>query len=332
MDSIFSLNLVTGSPRLAKPIRGCLKWLLLLVVILSPVPSMAQVATPGFAPAAPVVLEPDGLVGSSATITPANPAAMQWGAPSRAALGQFEAQRTIPGNSNTEKYQGAFAGLRIVTERWSFALEALTQADRENSFEFEETVQEAAGALKLAGFITIGAQLGISAITDGVDTLDGQTRTWGAGIRLGELFYLGGGLQAETVDIVTDTLEATLERENTFYGVALRSGGKGFLYRLEVARNIAPNFTYKGSDFGGLQQDQAALEFNLGGFLLGFTAHQIEENNQGDSVEAQTVDIGFASQGGLNFTGRVTQTARVDANGDSVSDTQMGSLALAVLF
>ena len=114
---------------------------LVLVVMLAPM-AQAQVAVPGFTSGAPRVLMPGGIIPSRATFTTPNPAAMQWGAPSRAGIGQIDGTRENKINDSTSDITGVYGGLRYVADKGSIAVESTRLESTSSNYDFSESSTE----------------------------------------------------------------------------------------------------------------------------------------------------------------------------------------------
>lgn len=135
-----------------------------------------------------------------------NPAAMQWGSPSRIGAGYSQGQSvTNPASPDHDNFSGQEGGARLVGSLFSLALDASQlQSDNKpnnNQSEFTNTARGALG-VRLGKHVALGIgqadeqiqSPGASAPT----RVTLQTPQYGVSLRLDEWFFLGGALGTES--------------------------------------------------------------------------------------------------------------------------------------
>ena len=251
---------------------------------------------------------------------PENPAVMQWGSPSRigAAAGQAQAV-TTPSSTNpnpakvNDDYSLTGGGIRLVGRYVSAAAQysELDSTTRPNNL--AEYYQNAGAALafRLSRSLAVGAgqinQTSRWSQPGGSLRQDDQIPQLGLGLRLGEWFYLGGAAGEDYA-----TYKDSLTPANNFrtwhdvfkYGVGIRTSGTLVAhleyYVVDYERYAKRNLVYAGK----LTANTGVAEFNLGGFLLGYTMTHTDRYSDAPATDTQRLDIGYAPFNGLSVVAR----------------------------
>jgi hypothetical protein len=273
-----------------------------LVSLLGMGVARAQVAVTELTPAAPRYFFSDALGIASATVTPDNPAAVQWGAPSRVAFGVFRLNETDPSTPGSDQtFKGKFLGFRGVGERWGFGIESLT-AERDTAT-FKESASSAQLSYQVIPGLALGGGLERSKQDTGANTDTLKGRTFGLSVNLNKFFYLGYAMGTETLDTGAGTSGS---RDTTLIGVAVRTEGS---VRWHLAWDELDKDDYNGSVSGkGFDATMLTVQAGLGNWLLGGQRFKLEGKSASLDVRSTVFDVGWAPEKGLTVTGRLAKS------------------------
>jgi len=264
--------------------------------------AQAQVAAPSLVPTAPRVLDPTS-VPAEANFTPANPAAMQWGAPSRVGIGTLRSRLTSDApNTDDLTYQGNYGGARLVGESLSLGAEVASISEVESTFALDNSSANAALAAQFGGWMAFGVGYASNTIEFGNSTDESTTPSGGVSLRLGESFFVGGALGEQSLshsddDPLSPDFEAS--RRVEWYGVGFRTGGD-VLFHAEINVENRRHYEINGRESGGYRVQQGVLELNVWNILLAARAGSVDTKIKGKSPLGYTAaDIGWAPLQGL---------------------------------
>ncbi len=243
-----------------------------------------------------------------------NPAVMQWGSPSRVGAAYTRGQSlTDPAGPDHDNFSGLAGGLRLVGGRFSLAIEG-SQLDSDNKpnnnqAEFQSATRGALG-VRLGDHVSLGigqanTQTQVAGAT-APTRVTLETPQYGVSLRLGEWFFLGGALGTDTYKFEDQAASANnfSGKRNVFkYGVGMRTAG-GVRTHLEyyvVDRSAFTDSTLTG---GRENARSGVLEFNLGGFLLGYATTHVERDQGQSSTDLDRGDIGYAPFEGMTIVAR----------------------------
>ena len=282
----------------------------------------AQVAVPSIAPAALRINNSEIPIFATATFTPENPAALQWGAPSRIGGGTMvSANSSRRFDGKAESFKGTFAGLRLVGQRISLAAEVV---DFEVLFPANvppalppKDVEERNSSLALAFSLPEWLAYGISSekvertIRNRRIEVDGATL--GISWRVGENLFLGAAVGKDDATRTFPLPQKSAERDTLMAGVGLRGGGD-LIWHIEYSyfrrKAFKDQFGVALPGFQGFEIQQGMIEAIWWDLLLGVTAYNgksLESLNE-EEIASLTVDYGIAPLSGLTLTGRYERT------------------------
>ena len=260
----------------------------------------AQVALPELTPAAPRYFFSDALGITSVTITPDNPAALQWGKPHRWAFGQLKLYEKDPANpANDQDASGRYAGVRGVGERWAAGIETIST--KRSPTTFKETATSGQLSFQVVPGLALGLGLERGKTDNGTTTDRLKGSTYGLSVNLNKVFYLGYAEGTEDVD----SGGVSASRDVTMMGVALRTEGKVSWHLAwdQVEKNdFAGGFTGKGLDM-----TTATVQAGLGNLLLGVQRFKVVFKSANGDAKATVVDVGWAPEKGLSVAARVSK-------------------------
>jgi hypothetical protein len=288
-----------------------LLWFLLMPALLLGTVAQAQVAAPELTP----VAFHNFLVGllghSGATITPDNPAALQWSDGSLVGAGEFN-QST----SNGQTFRGKFVGFRGVGDRLGIAAD-VTRADQTDAPVGKEYTNTTQLSLRLVGGLALGIGFDKGTAEAPTQTLAGKT--FGFSADLGKNFYVGAAAGRET-----EGGTASGDRSKRMYGIAWRPQGA---WRWHLALDhVATGET--GALLPGFKTDTATVQAAVGAWLLGVSQSRMEWPAFGISGTIHTYDLGWVPEkGGLAVTLR-----RIATDTNTGVTVALNSLAVSYLF
>ena len=264
----------------------------------APRPAEAQVAVPTIIPVSP------SLNGSPAGFVTPNPAAMQWGAPSRIGLGAGNGE-IKPDAGETTEYRATFGGARLVGQRLSIAGEAVSLRDRSGPRDFAIDTGAGAVAARPMSPLVIGVGYANQDDRQGLIESTQTSLSGGASYRLGEWLYVGGALGQDKLAIKdkTDPLQTyRFDGDRPFWlaGAGIRYGGRVRIHPEYYMVDRDP-FEENGTKFSEVKAQAGVAEIGLGPLALGFRAAHNEERSIGSHIktDAQVYDVAWAPMLGL---------------------------------
>jgi hypothetical protein len=293
-----------------------LVWLgIVPMLLLAAASAQAQVAAPDLVPAAPRYLQPGDLGVTSATFTVDNPAALQWGKPSRAAFGIVKLTRSPTGGPD-DKHSGYIVGYRGVSDGWAFGLEHLS-VDQDNS-----SARETASSGHLAFQVLEGLALG-AGLDQGKDDSGGgaydktDARTIGVSVNLKKVFFFGYAVGRDTFENDAGT---TGGRDTSMYGVAIRPEGS-WHWHLAYDKLDKGNFT---NGVGrGFDLTTITIQVVASNVLVGAQQVTKDPKGGGSQFKATVIDAGWAPDHGLSVTGRLSDGKNTSAGATTETDKLM---------
>jgi hypothetical protein len=275
---------------------------LLAAAVLLASAAHAQVAVPGMEPGAPrYTIQPErGYNG--ATITPDNPAALQWGGPSRVVAGYLKDDADMLGTADDGK--GYLLGFRGVWERLGLGLEQLRVVKNGGAFEDDSSVQL---SVRVFDFLSLGVGKE-RAHHDSVGSFTQIDETdYGLSLRLARVFYVG--YAKGTHDYSASGVFTPDSRDVTQYGVALRTEG-AWRWLLSYDRMKKEYFAVGGSP--GMDSKTSTIQLLTANWLLGIAQSQVAD--LGFTLETKTryLDLGWVPEkAAWSYTARISSAERV---------------------
>lgn len=275
----------------------------------------AQVAVPNLAPGAPQLGNAFLFDISTYSFAPDNPAAMQWGSPSRAGGGWIEGSSNVsdPAIGKSDVVRGQYTGLRWVGEDISIAGEkslldvtfptnSIKEDHHSFAFAFETNNNLAIGISSTSGrkdFDLLGTN----------SSLKVTNRTLGFSWKTGENLFLGAAYGKDYAEISTAGV-ATVEAKRPYamYGMGLRGGG-GMIWHMEVTQIVKHSYLdtvgNHVAEGYGYKLSQGTLTFGFWNMIFGGSVYQLKADQAtGPTVKGTVLDGGWAPPIGLTITGR----------------------------
>jgi len=307
----------------------CASWL-----AISPDNAAAQVAVSPLAPIAPIVNGNPGRI--SAGFVLLNPAAQQWGAPSRVGIGFLDGETDVL-KQGTYDYDGRLAGMRLVGMRFSLALEQLEIDGIDTAALQNLTFKQSNAALSMRLFdpLSLGVGYGKQSYQSGTASQTVTTGTLGGSLRIGEWLYLGVAGGEDTRDYEDSSLpySATDDRNFSLYGIGLRSGGT-FSYHVEWFGSDMEAYNLGDTKTRKLTSGTGVLEIGLWNFVLGGRVAQVEEDREGSNykTEARIYDFAWAPFRGLTIGARYEVTQEMDEGTGTESENEIRGITVGWQF
>ncbi len=292
----------------------------------------AQVAVPSLVPGVPNVGDP--ILGiPTASFVPPNPAAMQWGEPSKWGLGQINAERRVtePTAGTPVEFGGLFIGFRKVDKEISFGAQLLELADDTNAArEADWKSLDAGVAFQSGDNIAFGVGMNRISNTSQGDSQEFNTINLGMSIEIRRNIFAGFAIGTEDI---SSSFNGEDDRSVQKYGVGYRTG-RAFKTHLEfyiVDRDQADNFA---DEFSDVASQVLVLEFNLSGFLLAASFNRTQRARL--DLETTTVvgDLGWAPKNGFSLIFHIEQTSGTDSTqfAESEFESDISSISASFLF
>jgi hypothetical protein len=249
--------------------------------------AQAQVAAPDFLPSAPRYFLSYAPLINGTTLTPDNPAAQQWGGPSRIALGTMR----LSENTSTD-YSGYYLGGRVVRPGWSGGLEYSDAKGKAVGSAHEKILGLSLSAL-LGSALSVG--YGYESYKELIAGDDFKDNTVGASLRVGKSFYLGAGYgSAKFANGPTSA-----DRSTTMYGVALRTEGDTRWY---LAYDVVDRDDFSNSVNLGVKESTGSLQAAFGGMVIGASQVKIAVKALPQSETIRQISVGWVPpKGGLSI-------------------------------
>jgi hypothetical protein len=298
----------------------------------------AQVAVPPLTPISPM------LNGNSGTLLAGfvllNPAAQQWGAPSRIGLGMIQNETDIM-RQGTYDQDGRLAGFRWVGMRFGLSLEALSiRGDYDVSRDYSLDQTNVALSMRPLGPVAVGAGYYRQEFEDNPIFNKVTTIAGGASLRIGELIYLGiaGGEDTQEYEDrnfegTGETYSHTADRNFTAYGAAIRRGGT-LSFHLEWFAVDREAYNLQNSEFSDLKSQNGVLEIGLWSIIVGARVSQVDEEMGGNryKTDAKVYDLAWAPFRGLTLGGRYEITEETDESTDTDIENEVRAITLGWQF
>jgi len=288
-----------------------------------------------------------------------NPAAIQLGESSGigGALSDTESEitdtSTTPATVTDGETSGTIAGLRLVGESISFAAQVANfDGTESNTLDIEITVTNVALAIPIGDFLALGAaqekaEIKLESTVPATLDLNSTTNLVGVSLRLGGSFFLGAAYGTETLN-ATQTVpafpvfnfEAEFKREHKRFGAAIYDT-EGVQWHLEYAvmTKDSDQDETSGIFIGKSEVKSGVIEFNAGGFLLGFLSKSLEETD--DSVlpsvvsvteKTNEINIGWVPESGWALVLIASDTEREEPSANTTQKDSSTALLLSFLF
>lgn len=305
---------------------------LFLLVWLIGLPARAQVAVPSLVPAVPRVGDP--ILGiPTASFVPPNPAAMQWGAPSKWGLGKINAERRVtePTVGTLVEFGGLFIGFRKVDKDISFAAQLLELSDETNAVRLADwNSLDAAVAFQSGDSIAFGVGLNRVSNTSQGDSLEFNTINLGMSIEIKRNIFAGFSIGTEDI---SSSFNGNDDRSVQKYGVGYRTGGS-FNTHFEfyiVDRDQADN---SAAEFSDVTSQVLVAEFNLNGLLLAASFNRSQRSRLDLETTTLVLDFGWAPKNGFSLIFHIERTAGKDSTqfNESAFESDISSLSASFLF
>jgi hypothetical protein len=258
---------------------------LLIPALLLATSAQAQVAAPDFLPAAPRYFLSFAPLINGTTLTPDNPAAQQWGGPSRIVLGTMRLAETV---GTTVDYSGSYGGGRLVRPGWSAGVD---YSDAKGPSQHERTA-----GLSLSGLLgdSLAVGYGYESYQEVIGADHFKDNALGLSWRLGKSFYLGAGASASSYENGL----ITADRKTTMYGAALRTEGDTRWY---IAYDVLDKDDFSNGVLFGVKESTAALQAAFGGLVIGASQIKIDVKGSGATATEKFFDIGWVPpKGGVS--------------------------------
>ncbi|MCH7477370.1 MAG: hypothetical protein IIA14_04635 [SAR324 cluster bacterium] len=300
----------------------------------------AQVAVSRLVPAAPSLGDPLESI-PTASFVPENPAAMQWGPPTRWGAGSFSAERTqtlplpedpaIP--AQPVEYGGQYVGGRNVEEDFSYAGEFLQFADETNRFLVADwDVLSAGVAFKSGETITFGASLERAGTTNRGNSLNFNSTTLGFSVKLSKNIYGGAALGTEKISS-SACFCSDENRSVQKFGLAFFTGRtvKWHLEGYQIVKDAAPN---SRDEFSSVITDGVVAEILMGPVLIGLSGTSTEKEEAQKTVRTAALDLGWVPKRGWSLILHAEAAVSEDLGSDPIEkfETTATSVTIAFLF
>lgn len=272
----------------------------LLAAVLAAGVAHAQVAVPELAPAAPRYYDAGTLGFNSATLTADNPAALQWGMPSRVAFGLIELEeQTTAGTTRTSEFSGNYVGGRGVWEGWALGAEHLA-VDEDAPGEGEETATSVHLAFRVLDALALGAGVDQAEASSGTASNEIDSTTFGAAVNVDDQFYVGYALSQDTFE---DSAGTSADRDASMLGFGVRIESD---WRWHFAYDVLDKDPFDDPNpFGGFEATTLTGQVLAGELLVGVQRVEVDDADGGDAFEATVFDVGWVPESGLTLTGRL---------------------------
>lgn len=307
--------------------------------------AQAQVAVPLFNPGLP-------------NNTALNPAAQQWGAPSRIAVGVVrETEKKTPGNPLTAESEydnnGSFVVGRYVGESWAIGAEgAAAESELTDPDTYEETSDVSATEVALSGLLgdslAIGLGTRVTNFTEEskVGVLSNEIEASsslpvaGLSLRLWESLFLGGVYGTEAISIDVNGVNLVEEsRAVTRYAIGVRFGDEANGLRAEYGVETRDAYEVEVSpgviiDADASWANRASLEVKWVNILLGYEVTNTQQDDFGDDIETtdSVTSLGWVPMAGLAVTASVSTKTEDNTTNDDETSTTGTAVAVAWMF
>jgi len=300
--------------------------------------AQAQVALPRIIPGAPRILNTRFPVEVGNTIIPENPAAMQWGGPSRFGGGAIVGVSSHAVTQLEGDISGQFAGFRLVGESVALAGET-TDFSLESDFGFP--VEKSATTLALSfrfpasyawGYSTTSSELTVVDLTETI-TAEFEKKLLGISLRLGKDWFIGAATGTEEGTLSLPSPNGNLERDVIMSGIGFRHIG-AVIWHVEFSTSESDDFQDQtGTLSSGHVIRQGVLEMVFWDLIFGYTSFKLQGTGtrKDETIKGFTVDFGYAPFSGLAFTGRFERST-YSASGFEVAVEETNAIIVTLQF
>ena len=269
-----------------------------------------------------------------------NPAAMNWGAPSRVGIGMGRDASNAPGGPES-KVNGTFGGIRGVFSGGAAALEGFSTKSDDPTFEEKQRYLSLGLALGIGPRAAIGVSGTSLKIDKTVPSVADQTIEFsdgklGGSLRLGEVFYVGVSYDRADVDL-TDHITGASGKigtiETTAWGVGL-SGGKELRGHIEFHREDAET----KPDLPGATTTKSVttvgvLEAGYQSLVVGVQAERDYDADTFVTKDSTTLALAYAPlSGGISVQIEGGTGSTKDATGTKTKESRHRAITLLYLF
>lgn len=312
--------------------------LLLFFLFAAVLSAQAQVALPRIIPGAPRILNTRFPVEVGNSIVPENPAALQWGGPSRFGGGKIVGVSSHAVTELAGDISGQFAGFRLVGEFVALAGET-TDISLESNFGFP--VEKSATTLALSfqfpesyawGFSTTSSEISVFDLTETV-TGEFEKKILGLSLRMGGDWFIGGAIGTEEGSLSLPSPSGNLTRNVIMSGIGFRHTG-AVIWHLEFSTSEHDEFKdQSGTLSSGHVIRQGVLEMAFWDLVFGYTSFNVKGTGtrKNESIKGFTLDFGYAPFSGLAFTGRFERST-YSASGFEVAVEETNSIIVTLQF
>jgi hypothetical protein len=272
-------------------------WLVVAALLVAGT-ARAQVAVPELVPAGARFFAPNFSLINSVSITPDNPAALQWADSSLVAVGNLSQHNTQLGFDLPT--HGYFGGARVVSSRFAIAFD--TTVTDTNGGVLKVSAPSAALSLRLLEGLAIGVGADRLHLDASPTTNDFHASTLGVSWVIGKVFYLG---YARGHDTYSNSSSQADSRDTRLYGVALRTQGPSrWLLSVEHfhkdAINILPDLGIDGKVY--------TIQHEAGDWVFGASRAKFPFLPPGYVPAITSLDVGWVPQKGhWSATARLTR-------------------------
>ena len=274
----------------------------LVLVSFFTTPALAQVATSEVAPVRAEVHDPT-MVAPSVGFVPVNPAALQWGAPSRWGLGQIRAETEYTPlglESQTIRYKGMYGGFRKTGEGFSFAGETIDLSDTTTAgWEADWNIISGAASFQAGENFTFGIGLTRVGNSRGFTTTDTSTTLLGMSARVSRSIFAGLALGTENIEIG----ENSSDRGVQIYGAGMRGGSSSSQWHLEAykeERKEATDFTYL-SQYSDIALTTLTAEIHFWKIFAGASNVNGKQERNNREFRSTALELGYLSTRDLSI-------------------------------
>lgn len=288
----------------------------------------AQVAVSELVPGAPRIIDPTQVIPSASFVTP-NPAAMQWGAPSRWGGGSIsgDRQQTAPTAGSVTEYGGIYAGARVVGDDITVAGYLIEYSDETNAFNLAADWNVLAGgvAFQSGDRIAFGLSMERADNTASGVTADFNTINLGISFMASKNIFLGLALGSEDIEVAGESGDRSVQK----YGVGYRSGGQAQTHLEAYIIDREENTQFGSSVYSDSLEKVIVAEAVLGSILLGASFTLISQDRNDQEISAITFDLGWAPKTGLSLLFH-QESVTTESNTSSASPTETETSTSAI--
>lgn len=291
--------------------------------------AQAQVAVSELVPAAPRIIDLEDVV-PSASFVAANPAAMQWGAPSRWGLGTISGDRkqTAPSAGTATDFGGFYAGARVVSDEITFGVHLLEYSDETNAFNLDADWNVVAGgvAFQSGDMIAFGASVERADNTRGGNSFDFNTITLGISLNVTKDIFIGLALGTEDITAPGESGDRSVQK----YGIGYRTGGQAQYHLEAYIVDREENAQFGSGAFSDSNETVLVAEAIFGNFLVGASFIVISRDRSDEEISALTFDIAWAPKTGLALMFHQESTTAEDTTNAPATEFETSTTAISI--